>query len=220
MKHIDFGSIRGRLAGPGRDPRLMARIVLAVLVVANLAAAIIVLKPWSGSAEDLERQAAAMRQQARQRDAAVARLRSIVSKVETARTDGDRFMDANLLSRRTVSSKLLDDLDQISRKAGIKQREVTFAFEPIEGSDTLSRAVITAAYEGTYADLMQFLNLLDRSPRLLIIESLAATPQPAGLALNVAMKLNAFVRDAGGTALAPGAGPEPSPVAVVRGGQR
>jgi len=218
VKRVDFGSLRGRLAGPGRDPRLIARIILGVLVAANLAAAIVVLKPWSGSAEDLERQAAGMREQVRQREAALARLRFIVGKVETARTDGDRFMDGNLLSRRTVSSKLLDDLDQMSRNAGVKQREVTFAFEPIEGSDTLSRAVITTAYEGTYADLLHFLNLLDRSPRLLIIESLAATPQQAGMTLNVTMRLNAFVRDSAAPAPAPE--PKPEQAGSVPGGLR
>ncbi|MGD0014150.1 MAG: hypothetical protein ABSD56_06965 [Bryobacteraceae bacterium] len=57
----------------------------------------------------------------------------------------------------------------------------------------------------TYADLMHFLNLLDGSPRLLIIESLGAAPDQAGLTLSVTMKLNAFVRE---SAAAPAAGGE------------
>jgi type IV pilus assembly protein PilO len=73
---------------------------------------------------------------------------------------------------------------------------VTFAFEPVEGSDALTRAEITANYEGAYKDLTLFLNLLDHSPRLLIIDSLGATPQPVGGVLEVAIKLNAFVREA------------------------
>ncbi len=131
----------------------------------------------------------------RQRQAAIDRLGSVVGKVQTARGDGDKFMDSYLLDRRTLASGLVIELDQIARQTGIKQKDISYGFEPIEGSDSLSKATITASYEGTYADLMQFLNRLDRSPRLLIIESLAAAPQQNGMTLNVTMKLNAFIRE-------------------------
>jgi Tfp pilus assembly protein PilO len=57
--------------------------------------------------------------------------------------------------------------------------------------------IVTANYEGSYADLVQFVNALDRSGRLLIVESLTATPQQSGGTLSVAMRLNAFVQDDG-----------------------
>ncbi|HEX8985296.1 MAG TPA: hypothetical protein VF767_07690 [Bryobacteraceae bacterium] len=197
MARVDLASVRERLKVSGRDPRLVIRAALGALMVANLVAAVLVLKPWAGSAEDLERQAAALRQTLHRKQIALDRLRGIVNKVESARGDGDKFMDGYLLSRRWVSSRLLRDLDGMARKASIRQKEVSFGFEPVEGSDTLTKATMTANYEGTYADLVHFLNLLDRSPRLLIIESLAATPQPQGLVLNTTMKFNAFVREGG-----------------------
>ena len=52
MQRIDIAAVRDRLRGSGRNPRMIARLVLGVLVVANLAAALIILKPWAGSAED------------------------------------------------------------------------------------------------------------------------------------------------------------------------
>ena len=36
---------------------------------------------------------------------------------------------------------------------------------------------ITGGYEGTYGDLVQFMNRLDRSPRFLIVDSMNASPQ-------------------------------------------
>jgi type IV pilus assembly protein PilO len=58
---------------------------------------------------------------------------------------------------------------------------------------------VTAGLEGDYENLVRFLNLLDRSPRFLIIESLGAAPQQsgqqAGARLNVSLKLDAFVRE-------------------------
>ena len=67
--------------------------------------------------------------------------------------------------------------------------------EAIEGSDTLSMLTITGNFEGTYADLLKFVNQIDRYPRLLIIEQLTASPQAGTGLLSVSVKLNTFVRD-------------------------
>jgi Tfp pilus assembly protein PilO len=197
MPRVSIAAVRERLRIGGRNPRTVARVLLGALVAADLVAALIALKPWAGSAEDLERQAVTLSQEVRQKDGALQKLRGIVNKVESARTDGDHFMDGYLLSQRSVSSKLLDDLTEMARKANIREKGVNFAFEPVENSDTLTKTTITANYEGTYADLMHFLNQVDRSQRLLIIESLAATPQPQGTLLNITMKVNAFIREGG-----------------------
>jgi Tfp pilus assembly protein PilO len=181
----------------GKNPRVAARAGLAVLLLANAAAFALVLKPWASSASELEQQEAALRRQMAQKQASIRRLQGLVSKVEAARGDGDRFMDQYLMSERTVSSTLLADLVEMSRKAGIHQREASFSFEPIEGSQELQKATVTATYEGAYADLIRFLNLLDRSPRFLIVESLGAAPQQSGTALGVTLKLDAFVREGG-----------------------
>ncbi len=202
MPQLDINSVRRAL----RSPRVVARVVIGILLAANVVAALLVFKPWTGSVSDLEREVASLRQQIRQKQSAVDRLRSIVGKVETARIDGDKFMDIYLLSGRTMASTLASDLEGVARKAGIKQRDVNSNSEPVEGSDTIRKLTITAGYEGAYADLMQFLNLLDRSPRLLIVESLQAAPQQNGLALSVTMKLTTFVREGGPAQVAMAAG--------------
>jgi type IV pilus assembly protein PilO len=179
----------------GAGPQTAARVLIGALVLANIAAALIAFKPWAASVEDMERRAGELRGQIRGTEQQIERLRRNVTKVEAARADGDRFLQEHIMSMRTVSSTLVDELAQVATKAGIKQKGSAFSFEPVEGADTLTRAVVTADYEGTYADLMQFVNLLDRSPRFLIVESLGAAPQQNGLLLNVSLKLNAFVRE-------------------------
>ena len=57
---------------------------------------------------------------------------------------------------------------------------------------------INANYEGTYADLIQFVNAVDRSKRLLIIDQMAAQPQPQAGALVVNLRMNAFFREEAG----------------------
>lgn len=189
----------------------MARLGLGALLAANLVAAVIVLKPWASSVEELEQQASSLRQQVHQREMALERLRAIVNKVEAARSDGDRFEQTYLLSKRSMASALAQELVRTAQKAGMRQKDTAFAFEPVEGSDSLTKATITGIYEGTYADLMHFLNLLDRSERFLIIESLGAAPQQSGLTLGVTIKLSGFVREGGEPpAEAPEDEPEPA----------
>ena len=55
-------------------------------------------------------------------------------------------------------------------------KEHSFTFDPIEGSDTLSMMTVVGNYEGTYGDLLQFVNRLDKSQRFLIIDTMSATP--------------------------------------------
>jgi hypothetical protein len=54
---------------------------------------------------------------------------------------------------------------------------------------------ITANYEGTYRNLLNFISELDRSEQLLIIESMSAAPQQGSNTLTVSMKIDAFIRD-------------------------
>lgn len=184
-------------AGVGRDPRLIARAVLGVLLAANLAALAMVIWPVGGTPEQLERQIAQLRSDLQRRQASLAALRAMAAKVEKGRAEGDRFLERYFLARRSAYSTLVSELGKSARAAGIKPKEHSFVFDPIEGSATLSMLTITGNYEGSYADLIQFVNALDRSRRLLIVESMQAAPQASGGALSVTVRMNAFVREDG-----------------------
>src|SRR5881628_681117 len=80
-----------------KDPRVSVRMALGTLLLLNIAAALILFKPWGGSAGDLERRAALMRQQLPQHKAALARTQALVKKVEKGRVEGDRFMAKYML---------------------------------------------------------------------------------------------------------------------------
>jgi len=183
------------MVGQWRNPKLVVRLVLGVLLAANLVAAGLVLFPPGGSAEDLERQLAGLQSQAMTRQATLERARQHASAVERGRAEGDQFLGEYFLGSRTASSTVLSELDAAASAAKITQREHAFSLEPIEGSNSLSMMSVTAAYTGKYADLMRFVHELDRSPRLLIIESLSAAPQQNSDVLSVSMKLNTFIRE-------------------------
>jgi hypothetical protein len=173
------------------------RAALGVLLLATIAAAWIVMYPPGGSADDLQRQLAALESQTTARRALLASTRQHVSAVEQGRAEGDKFLNEYFLARRTAYSTLLSELVDAADRAKIKPKEHAYATEPIEGSDSLSMMSISANYEGTYANLMRFVHEIDRSPRLLIIEALNAAPQQSGGTLNISMKIDTFVRDDG-----------------------
>jgi type IV pilus assembly protein PilO len=176
---------------------LRSRVALGVLLLATIGAAWIVAYPPGGSADELQRQLAALKSQTAARRALLASTRQHVAAVEQGRAEGDQFLGQYFLARRTAYSTLLSELVDAADRSKIKPKENAYATEPIEGSDSLSMMSISANYEGTYANLMRFVHEIDRSPRLLIIEALNAAPQQSGGTLNISMKIDTFVRDDG-----------------------
>jgi type IV pilus assembly protein PilO len=181
-------------AGATKDPRLIARAVIGILLVANLMAAYAVFRPLGGSAEELDAQVASLQTQLQQRQASLQRLRALVSKIEQARAAGDEFLSTYFMDRRTASSTIIGELSTAAQEAGMKPKENTYSEDPVEGSETLSMMTITVNYEGTYGDLLEFVNRLDKSRRFFILDTFTAAPQQGGVTLNVNIKLNAFVR--------------------------
>jgi Tfp pilus assembly protein PilO len=177
------------------DPQLIVRIVLGVLLAANLVAVGLVLFPPGGSAEDLEQQVVTLQSQVRPKQAALDRTREHAAAVEKGRSEGDQFLGDYFLNGRTAFSTLLSELQEAAVQSKIKAMDHAYSMEPVEGSDTMNLMSITAAYTGSYTDLMHFVHELDRSHSLLIIESLSAAPQQNSDILTVSMKLDTFVRE-------------------------
>ncbi len=183
--------------GSAGNPRTLIRLGLGVLAAANLVAGYFVFRPLGGSAQDLSEQAAEMRTQIRQQQNTLNRTRALVEKVQSGRTEGDQFMGHYFLSRRAAFSTIMAELNDSAGQSKITPKESAYSIEPVDGSDTLEMMQISANFEGTYPDLIHFVNMLDKSDRLLVIESLNATPQQTGGKLNVMLKLDTFVKEDG-----------------------
>jgi hypothetical protein len=182
-----------------RDPRIVMRAIIGVLLAANLVAAVIAIKPFGGSADDLRREQADLRRKLATLQQRLGNTRRMVDKAESARRDGDDFIGNYFTDRRTAYSTVIGELQRMEQEAGIKLRQDSLELNAIEGSDTLQMMSITVAYEGPYGGLTKFVDLLDKSPRFLIIESMQTSPQQSGQLLTVSVKLDTFVKDAAGT---------------------
>jgi Tfp pilus assembly protein PilO len=186
-----------------KDPRVAMRAVIAVLLAANLAAAVVAFRPFGGSAADLRLEQAALVSQLTELEKRSAAAKLLVDKVEMARREGDGFLTKYVVDRRTMSSAIAEELNRMAKDAGVRALPGQLQLEPIEGSDTLEMASITAGYEGTYENLKKFVEMVDKSPRFLIIENMTVvSPQQQLKSQNqnvdVALKLDTFVREAPG----------------------
>lgn len=171
------------------------RVLLGVLLAANLIAAGILLFPPGGSAEDLEKELASLQSQAVTKRALLEKTRQHLAAVELGRAEGDQFLGTYFLTRRAAAEMMLSQLGSAASGSKIKEKERSISIEPIDGSDTLSMMSIVASYEGEYSDLLHFVHEIDRGSSLMIIESLNAAPQAGSRMLSVSMKLDTFVRE-------------------------
>jgi hypothetical protein len=181
-----------------KNPQFVLRVLVGVLLAANLIAAGILLFPPGGSAEDLEKQLASLQGQAITKRALLEKTRQHVAAVELGRAEGDQFLGQYFLGRRAAPELLLSELGKAAEGSKIKGKETSWSFDPIDGSDTLSMLSIVASYEGEYRDLLHFVHEIDRSPSLVIIESLSAAPQAGTKLLSISLKLDTFVREDAG----------------------
>jgi type IV pilus assembly protein PilO len=185
--------------GAWKDPRVAMRAVIGVLLLANLAAAVMAFKPFGGSAEDMRNEQATLQGRLSQIETRTTVSKRLVYKVVSARRSGDNFLEKYFFDARTYSSSLTEELNRLATEAGIRPLPSTTNQELVEGSETLYMVTIQGGYEGTYANLRKFVDLVDKSPRFLIIENmtLASPQQQAGQVVNVTIKLDAFARATG-----------------------
>lgn len=178
-----------------KEPKAMVRAGLGLLVAANLVAALFAFHLVGASPEALNRQLAAARVQLQASQMRLNRSRLLTSNIDRGRTESETFLATYLTGRRHTYSTIIGDLTEIAETAGMKMQETTIGLDPIEGSDDLDMMTISANFEGTAGQLVKLVNLIDRSPRFMIIESMQAAPQTKGDLVSVNLKLNVFVRD-------------------------
>jgi len=180
-----------------KQPQIAMRVLIGTLLAANVAMAIVAFKPFGGSADDLRRQADKLREALAAAQARVAVDRRLVQKVETARQDGDAFLTKYVTERRIVSSTVSEELRHITTESGVQPGQSSVQYDDIAGSDTIKMMTITAGYEGTYQQISKFVNLVDRSARFFVIDSMQeSAPQQNGQKLTVQFKIKTFVRAA------------------------
>jgi Tfp pilus assembly protein PilO len=176
-----------------KDPKVLVRAGLGLLLIANLVAASFAFHLFNASPEAINNELVAARLRLLAAQTRLNRSRTLAGRI---REESAAFLASYLTTRRHTYSSIISEITQDAKSAGLNMKEATIApLDAIEGSDDLDMMTISVNFEGGYGQLIKFVNLLDRSPRLLIMESLQAAPQPKGDVLTVNVKVNTFVRE-------------------------
>ena len=83
----------------------------------------------------------------------------------------NRFFEAQFLNTSTGYSSVVEDLGRIARTAGLPPSAITFKQREIEKRGVVEVAV-SATVEGEYPALVRFVNGLERSEHLYLLDSL------------------------------------------------
>jgi Tfp pilus assembly protein PilO len=185
-----------------KEPKVLVRIALGILLAANLVAAGYALNVFGSSPEVLNQALVSAEARLQADQARLTRSRVLTSNIGRGKSESDTFLATYFTNRRNTYSTIISEITETAKSAGMKTQEGTIApLDPIEGSDDLSMMTISINFEGSFAQFVKFVNLLDRSPRFLIIESMQVAPQPKGDVLNTNLKLHIFIKDDTGGAL-------------------
>lgn len=181
---------------------MLLRVGLGVLLVANLVAAAFAFHLVGSSPAVLKQQLAITRTQLQAEQVRLKRSRLLTANIDKGKSESEHFLTTYFSNRRYTYSTIVDEINQIAKNAGMTMKEATFAsLDPIQGSDDLSMLTLSVNFEGGYPQLVKLVNLLDRSPKFIIIESLQIAAPPKGDTYSVTFKLNSFVRDKPGGVL-------------------
>ena len=178
-----------------RGPGFWLRTAAIALLVCNAVALFWCIDPPGGTRQQLSDQMLQVHNQILATRASAARVKSVASKVQVGYGQGKGFEARYFLPRRTAYQSVIAELQRMAQASGLQARDSVNTEESIEGSDDLTLLNVTANFEGTYASLMRFLYEVDKSPMLLMLDSLGATPQQASGRITAALRFQAIIQD-------------------------
>ena len=182
-------------AGQQRGVRFCLQVTGAALALLNGVALFLYLAPPGGSREELRQQSLEVRNQIAAARARSVRLKTIANKVQTGGGESGEFESRFFLPKRVAYEDLIAEIQRMSTASGLKERDSVFTEEPIEGTADLSLLSATGNYEGAYDNLMRFLHEVDRSPMLLMLDTLQAAPQQHAGQITTSIRFQAVVRE-------------------------
>ena len=190
----NFEKLRMGLKAAG-NAQVYLRMLAGFLAFFNIMALFFYLVPPGGSREELAEQTIQLRRQIVATRGQSTRIRTTALKVETGGGQASDFEAKYFLPKRLAYVTVVGEIQRLAKASGLQERDGVNTEEPIEGTADLSLLTASANFEGSYANLMRFLNETDHSPMLLMLDALTAVPQSKSGEINATMRFQAIVRE-------------------------
>jgi Tfp pilus assembly protein PilO len=159
---------------PRADIKRVVRLILGTVLLADVLLLGVV---WQAAAEHPEsagRRLEQFREEDRQIAADVRRAAAIREELPQVKKQCDGFLQENLRRSSDGYSAMVAELEKIAADAGLPPGTVSFRQKPPDKQGIIE-VQVTAGVEGSYAALVKFVNGLERSKNLYLVDNLSLT---------------------------------------------
>jgi len=182
------------------DFRLQKRFIIAGLVILVGADVALAAYRWNMGGSSGARAADVARQdlELKLSQADIDRAKKIKDSMPAIQADCDKF-ERILFPASTGYSSVTADLDGIAQKAGAQVQDLTFKQSDVPQRG-LTSVEIVSVISGTYSSVVHFVNGVQRSPHIYVLDSLALGTETqnlgAGSQIKVTLHLQTYFRTA------------------------
>ncbi len=125
--------------------------------------------------------------------AATAALRRQAETIRANAADTERFYKEVVVGSRAELIPLLEEVDKMATAPGFKPSTRAYQYKEVKGAD-LTRVGIGVSVEGSYAQLVGFLDRVERSPRFLTIDRIGLTGGTGASSPSLRVELSTYLR--------------------------
>lgn len=124
---------------------------------------------------------------------ATALLRRQAEAIRGNAADAARFYSQFVVGSRAELIPLLEDIDRMATEPGLKPSARTYQLEDVKGAD-LTRVEVLLAVEGSYGQLVGFLDRVERSKHFLTIDRIGLSAGSNTGSPTLKVELSAYLR--------------------------
>ncbi len=170
-----------------RDARKKVKIAIAVLLVVDVVAAVVLFSPLVGSERSRREQLDQLWRELQQKTRASEPLRDFDKKILTARQQIDDFYKNRLPAQ---DSAIYEELGKLAGQSGVRIGQIRSKAKDTE-SVGLRPVEIDADFSGGYLQLVRFINALERDPVFFIVDSVQLGSEQGGV-VKLQLKLETY----------------------------
>lgn len=171
-----------------RKWKLAVKIALACALAIDAGLIVVNWRAASESAESQKMERARLDQKLKLLSADVQKGREIEKRLPNVAQECDQFYQKDLLPASSGDTAVIADIDQIARSAGVQNGGVQLRDKDVKGRG-LEEVEISGAVQGTYQNLIQLIDGIERSPHFYLLEGLSLTSEDSGVVkLQIALR--------------------------------
>jgi Tfp pilus assembly protein PilO len=177
------------------DWKLVVRAVIILVAVADVSLFLWTQRARSAAPASQQAEVERLRKQHSALGADVRAAAQIHDRLPEISRQCDRFLGQQLLPAAGGYSSIVADRGEISRASGLSTKNVSYRQADLEKRGVVEVRV-TAQVEGNYSNVVSFINGIERSKHIYLLEDLSLAESAAGNAIRLNLQLRTYFRTA------------------------